>query len=35
MKRDHRQGSLIIMFAIQFPTTLTLEQIETLKTVLP
>jgi DnaJ-class molecular chaperone len=35
MKRDHRQGALIIMFAIQFPPTLTLEQIETLKTVLP
>ena len=35
MKREARKGSLIIMFNIAFPTTLTPEQTETLKCTLP
>ena len=35
MKRDHRQGALIITFNIGFPVSLTPEQSEVLKTVLP
>ena len=35
MKRDHRQGSLIITFQIGFPASLTPEQSEALKTLLP
>ena len=35
MKRETRKGSLIIMFNISFPTTLTPEQTETLKCTLP
>ena len=35
MKREARQGSLIIMFSIQFPSSLTPEQSEALKTILP
>jgi DnaJ-class molecular chaperone len=34
MKREARQGSLIISFHIVFPSTLTTEQTETLKTIL-
>ena len=34
MKRESRQGALIINFNIQFPTQLTSEQMETLRTVL-
>jgi DnaJ-class molecular chaperone len=35
MKRDNRQGSLIIMFSIMFPSSLTSEQTETLRNILP
>jgi DnaJ family protein B protein 4 len=35
MKREHRQGALIINFLISFPTSLTSEQTEALKNMLP
>ena len=34
MKRDGHEGNLIIEFIVDFPKSLTTEQIETLKTIL-